>query len=530
MSNKVACSPLPARPPAYVRSLACAPRPARTRTSDLLALASAHRAHVQAGNPPNDTAVMCDAAGLKFIAGNIAGVLATAAITLSNKDLLGRAESLSGPSALLLLHRVVTYIFYKLTYCCCSDKGAEVPHISWSWIVCGSLASNFSIVSSFFVLREATIAFHQLSRLIILPTSAVVDLVLYGKRRTPLEYFSIVVISYAVVIGLRGEVSATPRAVVLSIVCAMATLASSAIAGHVMKQSKASTRDMILYCMPYEIGFATLSLTLFSIFLPGSEGSAAPVDDAKSPRPVFDWSLALAFVLNGLTVVSVVWLTMWAQGANSNMLYAFLGQAKMLVTVAASALFFNTALSPRTMSALGIASSVAMGVALGEMKGQPTAPQDEEVRASTRRKKWASVAFYAVAFVVVCYDAATQGTVKLTMAPSSQVSKDHSLAAPSDAATAATARDNAKWPDSSHKHLLKKLEHPISMHAPRAGKVGKAQSNKTFTGHASIFSHAKHEKNTLAKHNATRSPNTRYNATRSPKRENRAPGPGPGGD
>ena len=162
-----------------------------------------------------------------WFVGNALSVAATACITVSNKDVLVRLGStrISGPGMLLVMHRLAAFAFWRLTYLC--TKQPPTPNIRVLFLIGASTMSSLSIVSSFLVLREASVAFHQLSRLAILPMSAVVDLVLYGRQRTALEYSSILFISYGAAIGLQGDVTATPRAAVFATVCTLSTLASS---------------------------------------------------------------------------------------------------------------------------------------------------------------------------------------------------------------------------------------------------------------------------------------------------------------
>lgn len=348
-------------------------------------------------------------------AGGIAlSVAVTACITVSNKDLLAKLGALraAGPGMLLLMHRCVSYTSLQVSYLCSGEetKPANVPqHL----ILISSLLSNLSIFSSFFVLREASVTFHQLSRLTILPMGATVDYLAYGKKRTPLEYASILLISYGVAIGLRGEVAATAHAFAYAIICACFTLASSALVGHILKSTGASTRELLVRLTKYEIGAAAIITLAFQ--LGGSQPAAAPSSPAPTEAP-FDASLLLPLALNCFLAAAVIYLTTWSQGVTSNMLYAVLGQAKMLATVALDALVFRHDLSDRTLTGLALAVTVAVGVALSDPKEPSDAELDEKQRTRATRRRWVAAALFGVALALTGRDAAVHGPANLARA------------------------------------------------------------------------------------------------------------------
>ena len=306
---------------------------------------------------------------------NALGVLSTAFLTVSNKDLLGRYPHLGGAGILLCLHRCAAFALSRLTEVCVAGSASPAEarkKIPLRWLLLATGASNVSILLSLFVLREASVAFHQLSRLCIMPMSAVVDRVVYSKTRTPLEYSGMALITYAVVAALRGEVTATPRAIALALLCAVATLTSSSVTGHLIKSSGLGARLVVNALLPIEVGASFVIMLGFRFI--GERGPA--VASAAVVPVVFDpWQLAPRAGFNVLCAASVIYLTTWAQGSTSNLFYAVLGQAKMLATVALGALVDHSSLSPRTVTSLAIAAAVAVGLAFGESKGGAETPQ-----------------------------------------------------------------------------------------------------------------------------------------------------------
>ena len=259
---------------------------------------------------------------LYWLLGNALGVIATACLTVSNKALL--TDRLAGPGKLLLLHRVTAFIFWRLTFACKGRaSGSAPPPISLGYLCITSLVGNASIVMSFLVLQEASVAFHQISRLVILPLSACVDLVLYGKRRSALEYVSVLLISYSVFAGARGEVTATSSAIFYAGACAVCTLGSSTLCGHIIKSTGTNAREFLDLILPYEIGAA---LALVIVFEASSSSAAAAAPSTPAPAPTDSaaaafspWYLA-SLCLNCLLACLVIFLTTWSQGNTSNML------------------------------------------------------------------------------------------------------------------------------------------------------------------------------------------------------------------
>ena len=355
----------------------------------------------------------------KWLLGNVLSIAVTAMITVSNKDLLSNKGPfhVAGPAKLLVLHRLMSALFWTSTYWC-SGRPPNSPHVPRGTLITISLMSNLSIVASFLVLREASVAFHQLSRLMILPMSAAVDLLLYGKRRTVLEYCSIILISYGLVIGLSGEITATPRAAFYAVFCALTTLINSATAGHLMRSSGVGAREVVVKTIPYEIINAGMIAIVFHLV-----GTETAAQAASAATESLDRAALLRVGLNAVLAVSVVFLTTWTQGASSNMLYAILGQAKTLTTVALAAYVFETALSIRTKEGLAIAVSVAIGVAISEEKTEPSkepAAEQQQHGLLQRKRRIASALCFGIAVALIAGDATAYGLPEIvgkTVAP-----------------------------------------------------------------------------------------------------------------
>ena len=376
---------------------------------------------------------------LQWCGGVTLGVLATACITVSNKHLLmhSRAWQIVSPTMLLLMHRITAYVLTRWSYAC-EGKAVTRPHVPLALIISSTTASNMSIFTGLLLLREASITFQQLSRLIILPMSALVDYFVFSKSRTALDYASILLISYGVVIGLRGEVSATMRAVGLAILSACFTVASTALVGRLIKTLGIAARDCIFLTLEYEIVAAGAMAAVFPLVFESKANAAAEVPEATD-----DGWLLLALGVNLLLAAAVIYLTTWTQGATSNMLYAVLGQVKMLATIVLDAVVLHTDLSVRTKTGLVIALSVAVGLAVGDpAKQQDAGKDDEQSKRAARRKRLVGALCFACALSLIVWDASFHGKADIVSAAPFRT-KDTAV---SPAATAASKPINHAAP------------------------------------------------------------------------------------
>ena len=194
----------------------------------------------------------------RFVAGLIAGVFATAFLVISNKELLNhRALSGIGTEVLLTLHAAVTYAFYRSQHCCNPVPKMNVPPYLLGVV---AISPVFSVELSLMTLKVASVSFQQLSRLLSLPLSAAVDVMLYGKHRGAFEWLSLIMLGYGAVMGSRGDVTATPLAcfyAALSVVCA---LVSSASTGHVLKTTGIPINDLLPTLSAYKLGLSLIML------------------------------------------------------------------------------------------------------------------------------------------------------------------------------------------------------------------------------------------------------------------------------
>ncbi|KAL3923272.1 MAG: hypothetical protein SGPRY_004273, partial [Prymnesium sp.] len=303
-----------------------------------------------------------------------ASVAATCCLVVSNKDLLGHpALHEVGPFMLLFLHRIVTWFFYRMTYCC---KPYPRKQFSWFLLIGASALANGSILASFLTLKIASVAFQQLSRLMVIPIGAFFDFMLYGKRRGLVECFSLLLLSYGVYMASSGDATATPLAILYTGVGVVLSIGSSSVTGHIMKTTSVPTADLVMFALPYEIVFAGIVLVITRAY------TSAQNDPERPLKHQEEWSglpLLLRMFVNGSLAIAVVYLTVWSQGKCSNMMYGVLGQAKTIGSIALSAAIFHTELSIRAWIGMSVVVAVSVGLASGDFK------QNDEQKS---RSKW----------------------------------------------------------------------------------------------------------------------------------------------
>ena len=334
-------------------------------------------------------------ANARFLAGCATSVIGTACLVVSNKHLLQHpAMRGTGSGVLLLMHRCVSWCVSRTAMCFTTSYDSDFKTNRMA-IVAGALLSNASIVTSFLTLTEASITFQQLSRLVVLPLSAALDIALYGKYREAIEYWSLLLLCYGVGMGTRGDVTHTPLALIYAGVCAVCTLGSSALCGHIMKRSGMNAADFLVMVLPYEIATAACVLLLFSVNSTKEGGAKFIVGNGAFMEARF-WLLLL---VNCSLACVVICLTTWTQAVSSNLMYAVLGQAKTLVTVVLGAAAFGTELSTRTTCGMAIVITIAGGLALGDLKMRSESN-------SSARRSWFAFAIFVFALAIIACDVA----------------------------------------------------------------------------------------------------------------------------
>lgn len=306
----------------------------------------------------------------KYLIGCGMSVVVTACLVVSNKSVLERLRAnpklhAAGPSLLLLLHRSAAFFMTALPRCKSGWPDLKHVPLTWQWIAVLCLASNLSIVCGFLALQQGTVAFYQLSRLALLPLSTAVDVVAYGKRRTAMEYGSLVLLSYAVASAVRGDVGATPGALFFSGLSIVLTMLSNALSGHFMKHVApgSAVQEFMLLQLPYEILAAGLQV-MASVAIRATQTPAhSAITDVSDARGLeFDPTLCLETVVNALLAPAVMYLSSWTVRECSNLVYAVLGQGKMLLSIVLGAMVFRTTISARMC--LGVAVGIAVPSAL----------------------------------------------------------------------------------------------------------------------------------------------------------------------
>lgn len=325
------------------------------------------------------------------LSGLFAGVAVTAGLVLSNKDLLVRpAMHNIGPPVLLLLHRLVTWAFYRLTYC---GRAFPPRKFSLSLLFVGATLSNGSIAASLLTLQSASVAFQQLTRLMGLPMSAVFDYVLYRKHRGGLEYFSLLLLSYGVFTASTGDATATPLAFMYASIGVLCALGSTAVTGYILKSTGMPITDLVVIGLPYDIVMSALLLLVVNAYNGKRTGTLQPAFEVA--EGCLDLALLLRLFVNASLAITAVYLSVWTQGKCSNMMYAVLGQAKSIACIVLSTACLHMEISTHLVLGMAIVFLVAFFLALGEL---------EPIDVKSSRSRWLIIALLSSVLSIIALD------------------------------------------------------------------------------------------------------------------------------
>ena len=126
--------------------------------------------------------------------------------------------------------------------------------------------------------------------------------------------------------GPRGEITATPVAILYASFWVVCTLGSSSLCGHIIKTTGATAHEFLDLILPYEIGAALALVAIFEASASASTASPTATPTARSSMPTatsvgaFSPRYLASLGLNGMLACLVIFLTTWSQGVSSNML------------------------------------------------------------------------------------------------------------------------------------------------------------------------------------------------------------------
>jgi drug/metabolite transporter (DMT)-like permease len=281
--------------------------------------------------------------------------LVTAALVVSNKHVMGR-YMLPGAAALLtLLHTTTTAFTVRVGFCCASPPAHNTP---WPWLLGINLLGSLSIMSSNYLLKLSSVAFHQASRLMTLPAGALIDYFVNGKLRTAPQYFGLALIAHGVILG-SSDATVAKESVFVAVVFNLSWLLSATLIKHVCQRYGLSSGDFLFLSAPWSIASSFMWLVV-------SGFQFSSVEDWQR-KTGLDWlPFAVDLLVNVALAISVNYLSTWAQRNCSALLYAVMSQVKTACTVALSAGLFHTTLTSAQVSGLGISLAVACALAVDD--------------------------------------------------------------------------------------------------------------------------------------------------------------------
>jgi len=281
-------------------------------------------------------------------------IFSTMSLIILNKACLTAMGVPSAAGVLSLLHYMAGFAFIRSYF---AVSGRDVSLAPWTQVAGIAAVGCTAVVTSNITLQYASVAFHQLSRLVCLPLAATLDYFLYGKKKDCIDLLLIAMICAGVYMGSRGDVTVTPSGVMFAMISQICTVGSAALIKRVMQQNGLSSSEFMYQCGPYSI------LSALVLFL----GTSTSTGSFSSETIRIDSWVLLLIAINLAFAVSVQYLSTWLAGKVSGTLYAALANAKTVCTVAVGALTFDRgSMNPQVLVSLIVCLGVVMGLSVRE--------------------------------------------------------------------------------------------------------------------------------------------------------------------
>jgi hypothetical protein len=311
------------------------------------------------------------------------GVASTASLIVNNKFVLKIYRFPGAAGWLTVLHTASTGATIRLT----KDRGRDIKGTSWPWLLGISLLGSLSVVTSNMLLESSSVAFHQASRLIALPLSALVDYLIYGKVRTIIQHGGLLLLILGVFVCTEADATVTSKRIFIAFLFNFCGVTTTVLVRYICKRDQFSTGDFLYISAPWS--FSSSCMWAFI-----SVGLNPPLDSINLRQLNSSWFI-INLSMNLFLAFSVNWLSTWAQGHCSSLLYAVLGQVKTACTVVLGALIFND-MNITITQLQGLTVSVLVSISLA-------IDDDENTAVHKFKKRQFSHAFVGIAFLTLLF-------------------------------------------------------------------------------------------------------------------------------
>lgn len=289
-------------------------------------------------------------------------LLATSALIVTNKVVLEQLPSVRASGFLTLLHVTTTYILVRSTTACSGVKRAA---IDWRWLLTLTIVGTGSILFSNLTLQYASVTFHQLARILMMPMSSAVGYTVYGKVVTAIDWMGFAVLSGGVYLCLQGEATSTAFGAFLAVTANATSVAGAFLVKYLCQRFSVSSKDFMEMMGPWQIGVSCAGLVL-------SGGAPEMLQVISS----FKITLVLPLSLNLAMAVAVNFLSTYLQKTATPVFYSVLAQAKTSSTILLGVVAYGNSLSP--MAAFGVVACLCTSflIAVREVKSNEAAKED----------------------------------------------------------------------------------------------------------------------------------------------------------
>ena len=135
----------------------------------------------------------CD--GFRLVSLGALNIVAASLLVNTNKVLLVSSAVPAPSSALTFCHYLITLITLRLQ---CFGIGEHLQHVPRFRVFLIMSAATLGVASSNIALKQSSVSFHQVSRLLTLPGGLLFDYFLYKKVRTIAEVSCIFIVAFGI--------------------------------------------------------------------------------------------------------------------------------------------------------------------------------------------------------------------------------------------------------------------------------------------------------------------------------------------
>ena len=275
-------------------------------------------------------------ASLMTIATVSISVLTTTSLVLSNKFVLNSVKcGAVSAGVLTTIHNIVSYVYVVVVHGLQHATEATSRRASASSYLLISCLSAISLISSNVLLRDGSVLFHQLARVVCMPVGALVDMIVEGRSISTLEVYLMILICLAALVAASDQQAAVLTHSFTALFFISSYVATASYVRYTARRFDLSSTEILHGILPYSIA-VSCSWLAFMVFVRDDNTACS-----------FPSNLWFSLPANCFLAISVQVLSTWTMKELSVRLYAVVGQIKTAVTVLVGSLILGEHISNR---------------------------------------------------------------------------------------------------------------------------------------------------------------------------------------